>query len=335
MGQQQSAFFTEQAKTELLGQPVKDVLLLNRPLVTVSPTHTLKDALTIFRLKNISCVPVIKSKTEFKLMDVVDIVNRTFTDVPHHEYLSHLQVTFISNSYAKLGSQIFSENTAEIMNVPCQDLADFSKNNPTLTIPSTTSVGDVIEAMMKARCHRMVLVDEQGQIEQLVTQSSLVEFAMLNLDRLHPNPDATLSRLAFLGTSPVLACEEEKSVIHVLAEMQEDGVTAVPVVNRHLIMSGVMTVRHLKILSSANVTDVFLPVKELLKRHEASFMAGNWDMTLRDLFRVMVVNLFHHLFFLNEKGKPTNVITLTDMLAFLFQASPVLRPKKSLGRMTD
>jgi predicted transcriptional regulator len=42
-------------------------------------------------------------------------------------------------------------------------------------------------------------------------------------------------------------------------------------------------------------------------------------MTLRDLIRSMVVNAFHHLFFVNDKGVPTHVITLTDILDFVIQ----------------
>lgn len=82
MGQQHS-YFSETARDDLLGKPVKDVLLLNRPLTTLGPNDTLLHALKVrllsflyryrimsvtspwgqtFRTKNISCAPVCKSK---------------------------------------------------------------------------------------------------------------------------------------------------------------------------------------------------------------------------------------------------------------------------------
>ena len=39
-------------------------------------------------------------------------------------------------------------------------------------------------------------------------------------------------------------------------------------------------------------------------------------MTLRDLLRSMVVNVFHHLF-IEEEGRVSHVITLTDIIDYL------------------
>lgn len=66
----------------------------------------------------------------------------------------------------------------------CCRPVDFSTLNPTLTIPSDVTVGEVIPLMRKSRSHRMVLVESDGTIMHLITQSNLVEFMLLNLDRL-------------------------------------------------------------------------------------------------------------------------------------------------------
>lgn len=63
-------------------------------------------------------------------------------------------------------------------------LLDFSTKNPTHTVPTTTPVQTVVSHMLKTKIHRMALVDAKGRLEHLVTQSNLVEFALLNLDRL-------------------------------------------------------------------------------------------------------------------------------------------------------
>ncbi|KNC96187.1 uncharacterized protein SPPG_08342 [Spizellomyces punctatus DAOM BR117] len=299
MGHQQSSFYTPESTRALLEESIEHVVLFNRPLVTLEPTTTLLETIKTFRIKNISCAPVVRSNTDFVLTDVVDIA------------------TFLSNAYAQLGRSTFEEHLKDIISVPCEDLADFSSRNPTITLPATSTVHTVLKTLQQHRATRLILLSNQT-IHHIVTQSSLVEFALLNLDRLHLRPDASLLDLGFVGTTPVFACGENKVVLEVLKEMRERGVTAVPVVNSGMVMSGMMTVRHIKTLNSNNVQDLFLTVRELLKKNSATYITGTWTMSLRDLLRVMVVNTFHHLFFVNEGGKPTNVITLGDVLDFLF-----------------
>lgn len=83
-------------------------------------------------------------------------------------------------------------------------------------------------------------------------------------------------------------------------------------------MTGIITVRHAKVLKYDNAKDLLLRADEFLKKYEANYITGNHGMTLRDLLRVMVVNTFHHLFFLDEAGRVSNVVTLGDVVAYLF-----------------
>ncbi|KAJ3331249.1 hypothetical protein HDU76_003664 [Blyttiomyces sp. JEL0837] len=150
----------------------------------------------------------------------------------------------------------------------------------------------------------------------MVTQSNIVEFILLNLDRLHPKPDATLLELGFFGTSPVLYCDENEVVIEVFATMNRAPISALPMRSQSAV-TGILTVRDIKLLTSENLRDLLLPVRDFLKKHRPTFILGNVQMTLRDLLRSMVINSFHHLFFVNESGVPTHVITLTDILDFV------------------
>jgi predicted transcriptional regulator len=42
-------------------------------------------------------------------------------------------------------------------------------------------------------------------------------------------------------------------------------------------------------------------------------------MSLRELLRSMINNNFHQLFFVNDVGVPTNVITLADVLNYFLE----------------
>ncbi|TPX71902.1 hypothetical protein SpCBS45565_g00969 [Spizellomyces sp. 'palustris'] len=244
------------------------------PLVTLEPTTTLLET-----LKNISCAPVVRSDTDFVLTDVVDIVRFWWSFAKTSEADTNgrwaRQVTFLSNAYAQLGQSTFEEHLKDIVNVPCEDLADFSSRNPTITLPSTSTVHTVLKALQQHHTTRLILLTNQT-LHHIVTQTSLVEFALLNLDRLHPSPDASLLELGFVGTTPVFACRENKVVLEVLREMRERGVTAVPVVNSGMVMSGMMTVRHVKTSSHEAGKDVLPGFAHNCSKAEGVLSGRNW-----------------------------------------------------------
>ncbi|KAI8904914.1 hypothetical protein DFJ77DRAFT_479722 [Powellomyces hirtus] len=306
MGQEHSTFFSEQARCELLASPVGDVLLLNRPLVTVGPQDSLVDVLRMLRLNNISCMPITggqRENAEARLIDVVDIV------------------TFITNSYAQLGVSSFNENIKSIMKVACNQLADFSTKNPTHCVACTTPVASAIHKMTELKIARLALLDSGDKISHLITQSNVIEFVLLNLDALHPEPDSTLRELRLPPTSPVVACYDSSSTMQVLQDMRNKKVTAVPVLNDQGVMTGVMTVRHLKNLVPETIPNLFLPVSKFLSAIGATYVTGSQDMTLRNLLRVMVVNTYHHLFFLDEAGRVEGVVTLSDLIRWCVESS--------------
>ncbi|KAJ3277681.1 hypothetical protein HK104_003071 [Borealophlyctis nickersoniae] len=304
MGQQQS-YYSEAAKADLLAKKIRDLLLLNRPLVTLTPSDTLKDALQVTGPTRTGKWDFSFSKyimrPDYSLVDVVDII------------------TFIATSYTQLGMRPFKDNKDHILNVTCGELADFSACNPTLSIPADSTVADVLPLMRQSRTHRMVLVEPDGTIFHLVTQSNLVEFMLLNLDRLHPTPDATISELSFHGTSPIRSFDESKLTVEAFVSMQRGRITAMPVENRSGTMNGIITVRNVKVLTTDSFDDLFLTVRDFLKKHNVmgSYILGTHTMTLRDLLRSVVVNVYHHLFFVDDTGKASHVITLTDILDFI------------------
>ncbi|KAI9354625.1 hypothetical protein DFJ73DRAFT_827229 [Zopfochytrium polystomum] len=292
------SFFSSEGRAELLSRPVGTCLLLNRPLCKLDPTESVYDAMRKLKRHNISALPICTSNLEFVLVDMVDIA------------------AFLSNCHRTIGEKAFVSEAERILSVNCSQIADFSTYNPTLSVKLSTPVEDVIRRMRRTKTHRMVLVDDNDEIHHMVTQSSLVEFFLLNLDKLHPRPDATLRDLGFFGSSPVLYCDESEIVIEVFKTMHRAPISALPMRSQAAV-TGILTMRDVKWLNSETLSDLLLPVKDFLKKHRPSHIMGSVTMTLRDLLRSMVVNLFHHMFFVNDAGVPTHVITLTDILDFI------------------
>ncbi|KAJ3173297.1 hypothetical protein HDU87_007670 [Geranomyces variabilis] len=350
MGQEHSSFYSDSARSRLLNGPVVSVLLLNRPLFTVSPDASLLEVLRIFRTKNISCVPIIQPKNKKS--------SSSSDTVPPPSLLSIFDITaFIATSYAQLGAASFTANLKSILKVSCLQLADFSTHNSTHSITTRTSLLDAARTMDELRVSRLLLrhcendndddddADEDihsGRLIGMVTQSNIVEAILLNLDALHPHPDATLRDLKLYPTSPVVACLDSTPTIAVLQDMRTRGVTAVPVVSATTgSMVGIMTVRHLKTLTIINnnnnnsnnnnnhsptakdkdtdttstMSGLFLPTGAFLKQVGATFVTASRDTTtLRQLLRVVVVNTYHHIFFCDDAGRVEGVVALGDLI---------------------
>ncbi|KAJ3153648.1 AMP-activated serine/threonine-protein kinase regulatory subunit [Geranomyces michiganensis] len=354
MGQEHSSFYSDSARTRLLNGPVVSVLLLNRPLFTVSPDASLLDVLRIFRTKNISCVPIIYG-TDKSSSNHGNHGNADSTAVPPPPPPSLLSIvdltTFITTSYAQLGAASFTANLKSILRVSCAQLADFSTHNSTHSISTRTSLLDAARTMDELRVSRLLLRreggtrggrgqdndddadayahdddrrDDRDALVGMVTQSNLVEAILLNLDTLHPNPDATLHDLHLHPTSPVVACLDSTPTIAVLQDMRGRNVTAVPVVSATSgTMVGIMTVRHLKTLISTKdsskidsmMNGLFLPAGAFLKQVGATFVtAARETTTLRALLRLVVVNTYHHVFFCDEAGRVEGVVALGDLI---------------------
>ncbi|KAJ3411097.1 hypothetical protein HDV05_002742 [Chytridiales sp. JEL 0842] len=200
MGAQQS-FYTDHQKSHLLSLPTGSSLLFNKPLYTLLPTSTIQDAIKLFRRRNISSAPVCESDLEFVLVDIMDIT------------------AFLSNCYKTIGPTAFLNEAERILGVTCSQIADFSTYNPTLSINVSTPIHTVVQRLKETRTHRMVLVDtpktstegdkakEEEEIVRLVTQSNLVEFILLNLDRA-PETRCHFVRAGIPGTDNSVAYEK-------------------------------------------------------------------------------------------------------------------------------
>ncbi|KAJ3213050.1 hypothetical protein HDU67_003434 [Dinochytrium kinnereticum] len=89
----------------------------------------------------------------------------------------------------------------------------------------------------------------------------------LEVKERHPTPDATLKELGFFGTSPVVCCEETATVIDVFGTMNRVRITALPAQNKSGTITGILTIRDIRMLTKETLSDLLLPVKDFLKKY--------------------------------------------------------------------
>ncbi|KAI8999751.1 hypothetical protein BC832DRAFT_563501 [Gaertneriomyces semiglobifer] len=237
---------------------------------------------------------------------------------------------FLTNAYHQLGTKLFSESLPSLLSISCSSIANFSSNNPTVYVAPSTPVSTVIFTLQTHSLARVVCyLNSDHQTPRLLTMTALLEAMLLNLDTLHPSPDTSLSSLGF-SARPVKCLDGRMMVMDSLTRLVREGVTAMPVLSSGSSSSsssssadekellGIMTLRHLKSIHALNATDLFLPTRDFLVAHNATYshLLATLDISLRECIRQMVVNVIHHVFFV-EGRKVVGVLSVKDMVDYL------------------
>ncbi|KAJ1569848.1 hypothetical protein HK096_000330 [Nowakowskiella sp. JEL0078] len=190
---------------------------------------------------------------------------------------------------------------------------DFSTKNNTLTITADISILDLIGEMRLAKAHCVVLVNEKDEIKQLISQSNILEFVLLNLDVLHENPDETLLKLQFFGTTPIGFVSGTEPVLDAFIYMHNEDVSSVPAYGNLSISKkpfvGPVSVRDLKSVTRENFKELIMPAVDFVKKKNESsdtFLSDLSTLTLRELIRCMVIDSNHNVYFAKPNISPSS-----------------------------
>ncbi|KAJ3129525.1 hypothetical protein HK098_001001 [Nowakowskiella sp. JEL0407] len=284
-------------KPSVLSLPV-ECLIQARRLVSLPHDASLADALSLFRKKNISCVPIISSKTEFALLDIMDIAS------------------FVAFSYKQLGQVEFLKKRDEVFKLRCVELANFSARNQAYTIKKDLTISQLIHEMRLTGSHRVVLVNEANEIVYIVTMSMIVEFILLNLDVLHESPDEPLSAINFIGQFPAIQLPANdpthSTVLDAIILMYNKNISSIPIVGS---LSGssskqvIFSVRDFKYIDKENFEDLMLPPIKFIEKYQnysKSTAFQDTSLTLRDLLRKMVNESIHNMYFKFSSNRDVN-----------------------------
>ena len=121
----------------------------------------------------------------------------------------------------------------EPLNQPTNHLSplDLSRRNPFVMVLETDSLLKVAEVLStRWGVHRVNVFNKDGQLVNIVTQSSLVNFLAHHLSGLGGVVDKTVGDLK-LGTAPVVTVEATAKTSEAFNALRQHNISAVPVVN--------------------------------------------------------------------------------------------------------
>lgn len=209
------------------------------------------------------------------------------------------------------------------------EVSDFCKRNPLHKVNQNIPLKDLIAFFGKPHesVHRVAVVDDNHNLIGVITQSMLIrtiakdladaaQLRALKVDSLHCTPANEIATIA-----------SDVSAFEAFMKMHKEGVSSLAVVSKTGDICDNISATDLK----GVVTDfkfLLLPVSDFLlqtrnriigKKKREGLVHCNRDNTMLDLINLTCMNGVHRLYALDDQGKPSGVISLTDMCRSLAQ----------------
>jgi CBS domain-containing protein len=210
--------------------------------------------------------------------------------------------------------------------------------DPAPAIREDQTLGQAVRLMLETRAHRVCVLNEQGDLVNLLSQSRIVELISFLIGSI-PKCAKPIQSLD-LATPNVMCCNENQTAFDAFCFMREKKVCGLPIVgtvdNTENVLIGNISVSDLKLVGfdSSYWKTLAYPLKEyLLNLHykpeyyirsdafsllrEKGFpelvRVREWH-TFGHVIRTLAYFKIHRIYVTDSTGAPTGIITLTDVL---------------------
>eukprot|EP01096_Ripella_sp_DP13-Kostka_P006324 TRINITY_DN2269_c1_g1_i1.p1 TRINITY_DN2269_c1_g1~~TRINITY_DN2269_c1_g1_i1.p1 ORF type:complete len:333 (-),score=188.62 TRINITY_DN2269_c1_g1_i1:118-1047(-) len=246
------------------------------------------------------------------MLDVVDIV----------EFLTTVfdEAEVIGEDFLSLMEQIERFATTEV-----QTCADLSHRNPFVPISDDADLYSVVRILSEYGVHRVNVFDEQGQLTNIITQSALLKLIDTNLEKLSEVVNKSVGELD-IGTSPVITIPSTHHTIGAFKLIREKKLYAVPVIDANGSLIGNISARDVRFVvkSPAHMYLLYEPISKFISQIHADEIEERSPAiccrasdSLKSIVKKLLVNRINRIYITDHDGKPTKVITLTDVLLAL------------------
>jgi len=239
----------EQLRALLKEIKARQVLPATWDLLHVNSTDTVGTAFHKMAEKNVYAVPVFdKSSNSFTgFLGLSDIVHQIVRFFVAKAKLAHPDLA--KDVHKLLSASTFNQTDAEnihhkVFNHPLADLVNVSGTNGWNPVSDAASLQEVIDVLTKEKLSRVPLVNAEGHVTAIVSESAIVRYLAAHIDQFGDFAEAPLS--AALKHSPLLdASDMEESTIACFAKLDSHKTSHLPL-SSHGKSQGNLSVKDIK-----------------------------------------------------------------------------------------
>jgi len=308
-------------KADTIG--IKDITVLNA-------SDTVKKAFETLVNNNILSAPVFdEGKNEFYgLVDIVDIVS-FLVDLFGEDHKNSPRSRERSEDSEGTSIPFWSDllvTQRNFFNTPIKDISDFSKRNPTVTVPATHTLKDVA-TVLASGVHRVCIEDSEGNMDSLITQGTFVRYIHQNMKMLGKRRFRSMKELG-IGEKEVLSIDFRETALSAFRKMHTLKVSALAVIGAdgHLLTN--ISGKDLRALIHQKYafSKLYLTVLEFLRivrTEEVMERAPAVSISIGDTLDFVINKLattgLHRLFVEDEHRNLRGVVNLTDIIGAIIK----------------
>jgi len=205
-------------------------------------------------------------------------------------------------------------------------------------IGTDVSVDKVVELMVNNNAHRVISLNPDRSLNNIITQSRVVE-CLVQLFGVSPSLSSlgkqSVQDLKLAKMNSIISVDENDMAVNAFRLMCSNNISGLPVVNKEGVLIGNISESDLSAIQSnaQYLKMLYLPVHEyldLMKKHRATAPRATQDVQLVkcesiDSYRSVVERVaeskVHRCFLVDSDNKLLGVITLHDLLSALVKFS--------------
>lgn len=302
---------------ELLSQiQVEELSPTSGPVVVVDSKDSLSKTFLTMVKNNILCAPVLDQSTNkfLGLIDMIDIACFVVDIAKNTERLGTDYVDFLSKE------EVFKGRATS-------DVADLSQRNKMFPVTVGSNLLEAVNKMATNHVQRIPIVDKDGHILNLLTQSAIIAYLSKHIDQIGPAINKTLKELNF-EKKPVISIDHNKPAIDAFRLMTENRISGLAVLDNNKKLMANISARDLRsIQQDAQLFErLYYSVGEFVSHvRQENYRAVHPSIccTFDDTFHKVIMRLaaarIHRIYVVNEYRHPISVISLHDVLAKILE----------------
>jgi len=297
----------------LLSQITVEKLAPNTiPIVVVDSRDTLAKTFLLMVKNNIFCAPVFDPEQN-KFIGLVDMVD-----------IACLLVEIVKNP-DQLNTDYISVLTKEedFKDRPTSDVVDLSQRNKLYPVKVGSNALDAVKLLAQHHVQRIPILDDEGKIVNLLTQSAVIEYLSKHIDQLTPAIEKSLKELNF-AKKQVISIDHNKPAIEAFRLMAQHRISGIAVLDSDGKLMANISARDLRTIQEDQhlFERLFYSVGEFVSHvRQANFRAihPSISCTLEDPFKKVIMRIaaarIHRIFVIDEHRQLVSVISLHDVVA--------------------
>jgi len=207
------------------------------------------------------------------------------------------------------------------------DLLAFSSDQSDryFVVKDTWPISWLLEPFSKGT-HRLLVScgdDKAPTHYEVISQTDLYRFMCSN-NEFKPLLDSTLTDLELFSGGPIVSMKSQESVLDGFRRCTEREYPALAIVSDEGKLIGNLSVTDLKGLDMDCIQDVLQPVTAFLQKHRKNSL-DPVTCTRRDILRtvltVMLTRSVHRVWVVDEQGKPSSCISMTDICGKMYRTT--------------